>query len=71
MPYKFIRNIDEGGHTKDIEIDFNQKNKKLMFTIKSIIQKNCCHQTNVQDMVSAFYYLRNNYDTKRLKLGMK
>ena len=28
MPYKFVRNIDEGGHTKDIEIDFDQENHK-------------------------------------------
>lgn len=38
-PYKFIRKIDEGGHTKDIEIDFdhaeqvavvnNKKHKKI------------------------------------------
>ncbi len=25
MPYKFIRKIDEGGHTKDIEIKFDHK----------------------------------------------
>ena len=25
VPYRFIRDIDEGGHTKNIEIDFDQK----------------------------------------------
>lgn len=69
-PYKFIRQIDEGGHTKDIEIEFdhnaslahvyNKENKKReSFRIEN----------NVQDMVSAFYYLRNNYDTQSIQEG--
>ncbi|WJJ97258.1 DUF3108 domain-containing protein [Algibacter luteus] len=70
MPYKFIRNIDEGGHTKDIEIDFDQKNNKAHVNNKK-------HNTlkvfdtppNIQDMVSTFYYLRNNLETKTLKVG--
>jgi len=70
LPYKFIRKIDEGGHTKDIEIDFDQTNKtakvnnKKHKTIKNIDTKE-----NIQDMVSAFYYLRNNYDTDKIKPG--
>lgn len=70
MPYKFVREIDEGGHTKDIEIEFDHKaalahvhnkkeKKKASFAIES----------NVQDMVSAFYYLRNNYNTDAIKEG--
>ena len=27
LPYKFIRNINEGGYTKNIEIDFNHQEK--------------------------------------------
>ncbi|WP_298531397.1 DUF3108 domain-containing protein [uncultured Algibacter sp.] len=70
MPYKFIRNIDEGGHTKDIVIDFDQKENKAKVnnrkhkTIKTIDTK-----PNIQDMVSTFYYLRNNLDTNNLKQG--
>ncbi|WP_353776913.1 DUF3108 domain-containing protein [Winogradskyella sp. 3972H.M.0a.05] len=68
LPYKFIRKIDEGGHTKDIEIKFDQENNKAYVNNKK-------HKTNtvittekdVQDMVSAFYYLRNNYDTSSIK----
>ena len=30
VPYKFIRKIDEGGHTKDIEINFNHNEKKAI-----------------------------------------
>ena len=70
LPYKAIRQIDEGGHTKDIEIEFDQKNKKALV-------KNKKHKTetlfstekDVQDMVSAFYYLRNNYNTDTIKEG--
>lgn len=69
-PYKFIRQIDEGGHTKDIEIDFDHLNNKALV-------KNNKHNTleiyateeSIQDMVSAFYYLRNNYNTENIKEG--
>ncbi|OBX25069.1 uncharacterized protein DUF3108 [Gelidibacter algens] len=70
MPYKFIRQIDEGGHTKDIEIEFDHaasmahvKNKKDKTNASFSIEE------NVQDMVSAFYYLRNNYKTESIKEG--
>lgn len=70
MPYRFIRNIDEGGHTKDIEIEFDQVNNKAYINNKK-------HKTdtvidtkpNVQDMVSTFYYLRNKLDISQLKKG--
>lgn len=70
MPYKFIRDINEGGHTKDVEIDFDHaaslahvNNKKAKTQASFAIQE------NVQDMVSAFYYLRNNYKTETIKEG--
>jgi hypothetical protein len=69
-PYKFIRKIDEGGYTKDIEVNFNyekdiavlndkKKDKKFNFTI----------QEDIQDLVSAFYFLRNNYKVEDLVEG--
>ena len=70
LPYKFIRKIDEGGHTKDIEIVFNQEtreakvNNKKRKKVSTIATK-----ANVQDMVSAFYYLRNNYETDKIEVG--
>jgi len=70
LPYKFIRNIDEGGHTKNLEIDFDQDNNKAHVndkkrnTNKVIITK-----PNIQDMVSTFYYLRNNLEVSNLKIG--
>ena len=30
VPYKFIRKIDEGGHKKDIEIDFDQTKQEAL-----------------------------------------
>ncbi|RDK88709.1 DUF3108 domain-containing protein [Marinirhabdus gelatinilytica] len=70
IPYKFIRKIDEGGHTKDIEIDFDHVSGKALVHNKK-------HQTktlidfpkDAQDMVSAFYYLRNNLDTESIQIG--
>ena len=70
IPYKFIRKIDEGGHTKDIQIDFNHKtleatiNDKKNDTIRVVN-----FPKDAQDMVSAFYYLRNNLDVNNIKKG--
>lgn len=70
MPYKFVRNIDEGGHTKDIVIDFDQDNHKAhVNNIKHKTNKVFDTKPNIQDMVSTFYYLRNNLDTSTLKIG--
>lgn len=69
-PYKFIRNIDEGGHTKDIEITFDHDNNKaLVFDKKHNTHKTFQTKPNIQDMVSTYYYLRNNLDVKTLKVG--
>ena len=69
-PYKFIRNIDEGGHTKNLEIDFDQvKNKAHINDKKRNTLKVIDTKPNIQDMVSTFYYLRNNLDINALKKG--
>jgi hypothetical protein len=70
LPYKFVRKIDEGGHTKDIEIAFDHNNKKAEVNNKKRkTVKTVDIDTNVQDLVSAFYYLRNNYSTDKIKVG--
>ncbi|TXE08650.1 DUF3108 domain-containing protein [Gelidibacter salicanalis] len=70
LPYKFIRNIDEGGHTKDIEIEFDHKASLAHVTDKKRkTDASYSVEKNVQDMVSAFYYLRNNYNTNSIKEG--
>lgn len=69
-PYKFIRNINEGGYTKDIEIDFDHEEQKAVLNDKKNKKKQDIKlQDSVQDLISAFYYLRNNYDADSLEIG--
>ena len=70
VPYKFIRKIDEGGHTKDVEISFDQESGKAeVFNKKHDTKESFVIAKDVQDMVSAFYFLRNNYDTEKIEVG--
>ena len=69
-PYKFIRDIDEGGHTKNIEIEFDQVNHKAYVNnIKHNRKKVFDTKPNIQDMISTFYYLRDNLDIDNLQIG--
>ncbi|WP_091422389.1 DUF3108 domain-containing protein [Formosa sp. Hel1_31_208] len=69
-PYKFIRKIDEGGHTKDIEIDFNHQEQKATVNNKKYKNiKTIATEQGVQDMVSMYYYLRNSIDISTLRRG--
>ncbi len=70
IPYRFIRKIDEGGYTKDIQIDFNHNSQKA--TVKDNKKKETTvfsFPKDTQDMISAFYYLRNTLDTENIKNG--
>lgn len=70
LPYKFIRDINEGGHTKNVEIEFDHNANKAYVHDKKRKQKSTVStEENIQDLVSAFYYLRNNYDTSTIKEG--
>ena len=70
MPQRFIRKIDEGGYTKDIQIDFNHKtNNALVYNKKHNTKDLVSFPKDAQDMVSSFYYLRNNLDVSNLKEG--
>lgn len=70
LPYQFIRNIDEGGHTKNKIVDFDQELRMAYVHDK---KRNKEHEIktpgDVQDMVSTFYYLRDAVDTENLKEG--
>jgi hypothetical protein len=69
-PYKFVRNISEGGYTKDVEIDFDYENQKAVLNDKKNKKKQDLKlQDSVQDLMSAFYYLRNNYNADSLEVG--
>lgn len=59
-PYRFIRNINEGGYAKNIEILFDQTTKVAKVNnFKKKLSNNFSFNENSQDMVSVFYYLRN------------
>ena len=69
-PYRFIRKIDEGGHTKNIQIDFDHEaGTALVHDKKRKKKKTLDIKPSSQDMMSAFYYLRNAVDPKTLKEG--
>lgn len=70
LPKRFIRNIDEGGHTKDIQIDFDHENGKALVNNKKHKTKEWVDfPKDAQDMVSAFYYLRNRLDVSKIEVG--
>ncbi|MFD1094399.1 DUF3108 domain-containing protein [Salegentibacter chungangensis] len=69
-PYKFVRKINEGGHTKDLEIDFDhQKNKAYVYDRKHNENRIYTTRENVHDMLSSFYYIRNNIENDQLRPG--
>jgi len=69
-PYKFIRKINEGGYTKDIEINFDYKEEKAVLNDKKNKKKKDFElKDSIQDLISAFYYLRNNYIPEDLVKG--
>ena len=70
VPYKFVRDIDEGGYTKNRIVEFDhEQNKALINDLKNNTNSSMAIEKNIQDLVSAYYYLRNNYDTKTIKEG--
>ncbi|HPE83052.1 MAG: DUF3108 domain-containing protein [Aequorivita sp.] len=70
IPYRFLRKIDEGGYTKDIQIDFNHSNNKATVNDKKHNETTVfSFPEETQDMISAFYYLRNKLDTENIKEG--
>jgi hypothetical protein len=69
-PYRFIRQIDEGGYTKNLEINFDHLAKKAIVHDKKRNRKTVLSTPDdVQDLLSAFYYLRNNYELSDLQKG--
>ena len=69
-PYVFIRNINEGGYTKNQQGYFNQNsNTVLVKDYKNKTEKTFNVPENVQDIVSAFYYLRNHPKIDKLNIG--
>ncbi|MGJ8743352.1 DUF3108 domain-containing protein [Polaribacter sp.] len=67
-PYLFKRKIDEGGYKKHRNTTFNHQTKEAF--VQDFIHKKdtLIPFRNVQDMLSSFYYLRNQ-DVNHLKEG--
>ena len=69
-PYKFIRNINEGGHVKNRVIEFDyEKNLAFVNDLRHKTKKTVAITSDIQDMVSAYYYLRDHYNTETIKVG--
>ncbi|SDL66243.1 DUF3108 domain-containing protein [Kriegella aquimaris] len=69
-PYRFVRKIDEGGYKKDYDIVFDHQNDTAVLNDKKNKKKiNFTLQDSIQDLISAFYYLRNNYNPEDLVKG--
>lgn len=69
-PYQFLRQINEGGYTKNQEGFFNQvENKILVKDYKHKTDKTFGIPKNTQDILSSFYYLRNYPNIEKLKPG--
>jgi len=69
-PYQFVRKINEGGYTKNQEGFFNQSgNKVLVKDYKHKTEKTSFIPDNSQDIMSAFYYLRNHPNIDKIKPG--
>ena len=67
-PYLFKRKIDEGGYKKHRITSFNYESKRAYVQDFTLQKDTSVAFTNVQDMMSSFYFLRNT-DTKNLKVG--
>ena len=69
-PYRFIRKISEGGYTRDTEINFDYTNDIAVLDDKKTNKKfNFTVQDSIHDLISAFYYLRNNFEAEDLVLN--
>jgi hypothetical protein len=54
QPYKFIRNVDEGGYKKLENVTFNQLANTAVSEKGAVKVPNC-----IQDVISSLYYARN------------
>ena len=65
QPYRFIRNVYEGGYTKFQTVNFDQVANKAISNDGVFNVPNC-----VQDVISSIYYARN-IDFNKYKVGDK
>lgn len=69
-PYKFIRKIDEGGYTKDIQIDFDYEgDNAVLKDFKNGTEMDIPIHDQIQDLISASYFMRSNYNLTEFEEG--
>ena len=67
IPYRFVRDIYEGGYTKKLEISFDHvKDSALVYNKKNNTKASYKIPEKTQDLMSAFYYLRAFYPKEKL-----
>ncbi len=70
IPYHFVRDIYEGGYTKDLEIDFDHIQQLAHVNNKKNQKREAFRiEKNTQDILSAFYYLRTFYPERNMMVG--
>lgn len=70
IPYKSIRKIDEGGYTRhQLGLFDEEANKVDVVDVEKNITKTFDVPRDIQDVVSAFYYLRNHPKINTVKEG--
>lgn len=69
LPSYYVRNVQEGGYTQHLQTVFNHDSQTLILTDKEKnSSRNMKSVKGVQDMLSAFYYLRS-LEQSELKVG--
>jgi len=69
LPYKFERNVYEGGYTINRKILFDRKlDSAKVFDLKKDKDTTCAITKATGDMISSFYYARS-YDASELKVN--
>ena len=72
LPVKFIRDINEGGYKKHKELFFYHNDAKVkVLDFKHDTSQSFDLKPNTQDMLSAFYKLRNTIDLETLEVGQE
>ena len=69
-PLNFIRNINEGGYKKHVVIRFDHE--KSQANVNDLLKKKkgtFSTAPQVQDLISCFYFLRNQLDVSSIKKG--
>ncbi|MBZ9627099.1 DUF3108 domain-containing protein [Psychroflexus sp. CAK1W] len=72
LPLKFIRDINEGGYEKNKELFFDHStNRVKVVDHKHSTTESFDFKTNTQDMLSAFYKLRNTINVNEIEAGQE